>query len=417
MIHARPILACASLATLLAHAPVARAQGEWILIDRDLREIRGELSRMSLDSISLVDAQGEPRTISADQALALVRAPGVAQSRSRELGWIVRQIELWGADQGPDNAPPPPPETAFVRTLELTDGQRWHGAPEAGEHDTLRWRWPGGRISDIPLDRVARLTLADPGPFPPHREGANDLVILANADRAEGFVERIGATIVVEREGRSTEIPLDLAAIVCLANPPAAPSGPRVWLRDGRVLDVESIRATVMGHLDIWTRGSSSADAPDSASVADLTGVVLDTREWFPLAPAPPEEVLPGDSREWTTPPRAQRDAPAGLGDIAFDGPMLATWALPDHASLFGASVELPPAMWSWGDCEVTVLVEPSGARADTRLHAAHPATDIRLEIPPGSSSISIEVRAGAYGPIQDRVILHRPVVHVRTRE
>lgn len=125
--------------------------------------------------------------------------------------------------------------------LSLADGQRIVG--QVGESEgSPAWisTLCAARRLGTSLDGIASIEFtAAAAP----KATEQDIVVLRNGDRIDGIVESIDAkSITVDRGGadavqeRST---VDLASVasISLVAPAASPSGARVWLRDGSVLD------------------------------------------------------------------------------------------------------------------------------------------------------------------------------------
>jgi hypothetical protein len=92
---------------------------------------------------------------------------------------------------------------------------------------------------------------------------------------------------------------------------------------------------------------------------------------------------------------------------------MRVEWTLPAGASKLGTIAELPPSARVWGDCEV-IVEAVSGARA-TELARAHlsgatPSAEISGSLS-GATKLRVTIDAGPSGPIQDRVVLRRPMI------
>jgi hypothetical protein len=83
---------------------------------------------------------------------------------------------------------------------------------------------------------------------------------------------------------------------------------------------------------------------------------------------------------------------------------------LPEGASRFACTVDAP--IETWTDCIVRVIADRNGRERqvfEQRLHPDSPDAGINVELPRGTSALIIEIDPGEYGPIQDRVLMHRP--------
>ncbi|MHC4709039.1 MAG: hypothetical protein ACYTA3_01070, partial [Planctomycetota bacterium] len=96
---------------------------------------------------------------------------------------------------------------------------------------------------EVPLDRIESVTFVGSASVP--APGDADTLQLANGDRLEGFVTALGDPITVEvlngggSDLKTIELPLDRVVSVRMVTPAQEPSGRRLWLVDGTVVDVE----------------------------------------------------------------------------------------------------------------------------------------------------------------------------------
>jgi len=402
-----------SLCALTLTLPAA-ADPPFILIDRDLRERRVELAAITDRAISFVDELGLARTEPLDRQLALLRVTSRARFDAASVpGWYERFLRL---EVQPDE---PRIDESAPGTLVLTDGQRLPGrlADAHAAEGRLRWEHPLFGTLDVDLERVRAVAFASPWTDRP--SPIDDTVTLVNGDRVQGFVERIGPEIVIESVGSRTVIATARAASIELANPPATLDGPVVWLSDGSVLALSAITVAITGRAELASADVSGSAGPvASVSAAQIAAIAFDAGLLVPLASIAPVESHAGTAR--LPPPSVERtpDAPLGAGDLAFPGPIDAEWPLPRGASRLAATVELPPASWVWGDCEVVVTVSAPGvpAREITRVRVNGERPTARLDARlPGSDradrTLRIAIDPGEFGPIQDRPVLRRALL------
>jgi hypothetical protein len=83
---------------------------------------------------------------------------------------------------------------------------------------------------------------------------------------------------------------------------------------------------------------------------------------------------------------------------------------LPVGAAHFQADVQFPVLARTIGDCDVVVL-DDGHEVFQARLNARHPSASIA--VPLSGSILTIEVREGSSGPIQNRVVLNRAAILV----
>lgn len=382
-----------------------------------------------------------------------------------------------------------------ISWLELVDGQRWSGQlsdpgmaslaggpnKASGASDDLSWISPVFGPARVPLDRVRRIVFADvdiragrggevagaaaDAPAAGASAGVEDTVRLRNGDVLQGLVEIIGGLssgkpIVRIDAGKAgkREVPLDTVAEINLTNPADEPSGTRVFLSDGSVLSVSSLRtrrdqeaagggpgttgagasnpapagalATVPfdsfeARISLQTARLPQADgdvklSSDAGANAGplvrldrrmVTGVVLDAARVRPIHSVQMSKQSPSTDRRWSMPARRETgQSPLGLSDVALDAPMSVEWALPDNAQRFAAIVELGDRSGAWSDCEVVLsVVTESGQPQElsrVRLTPSSAAEALNLALPAGAARLTLGVNPGRFGPVQDGVRL-----------
>ena len=97
MIRSPAITASGSGIVLLALAP-AWSQGEWVLIDRDLRERRVELTQLRDSAVWFTDEAGRARSEPTAGLLAIIHERLPEERPPRELPWLTQQMEMFGQD-------------------------------------------------------------------------------------------------------------------------------------------------------------------------------------------------------------------------------------------------------------------------------------------------------------------------------
>lgn len=340
-------------------------------------------------SVSLIDAglgrtQGVVERITPRELLVSIDgAPARAISAER---WIGFSSEIPAAEASP--------------MLILTDGQRFSGTPAGGSGESLRWQATSAGMVEAPLERIDRVILApqlDPGPDP---AALGDIVILTNGDRLDGYVAALGDRIEIEVEGgRIIDLPMQRAAVIDLANPPAERSGAYMWFADGAVA-----RLRAEGE-QYWLQAAPSG-WESTAPLERARAFVYDASRITALSDLPVGDYQP-ISRRWTPAPIVDRGAGAPLwsAPVELPGPMRVIWPLPDNAVRFGAIIALRDDSRVWGDCEVIVGQVRAGAQVElgrVRLDSAQPAAQLTVDVTAGDLIITVE--PGASGPIQDRV-------------
>ena len=296
----------------------------------------------------------------------------------------------------------------------LADGQRLPGeavvgAPPQGE--TLAWNhaWLG-RV-DVPLRLIASVVLRSDVTAP--APGNNDIVLLVNGDRREGFVTAIGDPMTIdEGEGaaaQTVQIPLERVAAITMVAPPQTGTGRRVWFTEGTVLDVQSIGVGEDGYVRLSGSALGGGTQPSRVGLADIAAILFDRHTLVPLASLAPTRVE-GPITRYVVPKPTMLDPEAALGlsGIEYSGPTIVRYALPEGCQRFVAEAELPRKSRSWGDCE---LIVRSDDQQVFRAHLNAATSTASVNVPLKGRELTIEVGAGAHGPIQDTLLLHRPML------
>lgn len=431
-----PLAACACC-ILAAPAIAQETRGvPRLLLDRQLHEREVTLVGLDRRSIMYTDAAGLLRNESVAEYLAIIpplegpppARPAPASSR--------RAPE---PDLGPARA---------WSVIELADGERFFGdiAGAPATKDSLRWSHPMLGAMEFKIDQVRRVRLDMPpagswgkAPSPTAPDPKDDVVVFANGDRLTGFVEGFSGT---PRELRLTPADkgaaggarkVDLAVVreVVFANPAQAipARSTLIWLRDGSVVACRAVKTSRLGELTLSLAMQDSEAAPaDTAPDAkpagmlrmeDLLGAVFEPGSLIPLCSLPPSKQAPLGDRRWTRPIAiADADrAVLGAGDIELPGPLSVEWDLPPGATRIAADAELPRQMWTWGDCQIVVSTggSPQTELFRARLNADQPQARIAVALN-GAQRLSIRIEPGPFGPVQNRVILRRPVLLVERR-
>jgi len=397
-----------------------------VLLDAALRPQRAQIIR-----IDLHDSGGSGQVAYLDDKNAPQSRPAAGLAAIAPADWLAgsREPAPAGADQaGPSVAP---------GWIELTDGQRLVGRPAAaggsgGGKDQVGWEHERFGTVWVDLDKVSSLRMpgADKRVAPPAAAQGADLVVLANGDRMEGFIEKFegtGGNLVIDSgtrggsQPRHTSVPSDEVALVLLSNPRKAPApGMRVWLTDGSIVNLESVQSdAAKGRLTLTARSLSTGAGQGAASIelAELLALTTDSSALTSLASLPPTRQWPigdrrrGDSVEIGPP------GPLGAADIVLPGPMGVEWRLPAGSRRIAGQAVLEERSWTWGDCVVTVSVVRDGRDpvelARARVNASRPVLDFNAELPATATDdrLRISVDPGEHGPIQDRIVLRRTLI------
>ncbi len=305
--------------------------------------------------------------------------------------------------------------------------------------------------------------LAPADAAPPDGAGiapASDTVTLINGDTLTGFLLSLGDPVEIEVDGVTVAIPSERVLSAQLANNPEPMSGLVVWLEDGSVAVVASIDMAGGDQVSLRLHDGQSADF----SLDSISAVAFDAGRLRPLSALRPVDQRPIDRRVLLEPlrvrtPRAPgspgspgspargNTAPGTSGvpaagnaaapgrpgpgipdpleamappadlnapDVEFPGPMSVRWTLPLGARRFAAVADLPVDALPWGDCELVVTVD---GREELRRRLWQDAPRYEFSVALGGADhareMTIAIEPGPSGPINDRVILRRPLILV----
>ncbi|MGD9693088.1 MAG: hypothetical protein AB7G17_09895 [Phycisphaerales bacterium] len=387
---------CTACAGVFAQSEPVGVKHEIML--RDLRVSVGTLVRADEEGAEWVEEGGVRRRAGANELLGV--APSLAPMVSADTA-----LELMGVQVG---------ATGIVETR---DGERYPGerlGEEAEGEETLVWRHPSfGRMS-FSLDDVRRAGFDTPTRERIERRvwsgSTKDVAWLANGDALEGYLVGIGERVVLQTDGGGeASAPMDRVSGIALAGARKSARGVRYWFEDGTVCTAASATSAGAGWTVIALKGGQTIRMPLSA----VRAMVMDTAVVAPLSSLAPPSVAPVGDRAVLDGVRVLESSttPAwNAYDIELGGPLSATWEMPAGALKFSALVEMPLATRPWGDCEVAVLVD--GVEVwKARLWGGEPAA--RVGVSTAGRRLTVEVRPGAQGGVNDRPVLRRAIVVV----
>lgn len=381
--------------------PVASAQDMVRVLTEDLRLSEGMLVEMDETALVIRDADGRSVRIPTDDLSAL--SMGRSGAQLPEL-------------------PSPAPERLFV---ELTDGQRVViDLAASDDPDALVGTVLGLGAARLPLDRVARLARSGADWHAPTPDA--DEVHLTNNDRLTGFISRVGPIVAIEHaDGRVSEVPLDRVREVRLANPAQVTPGLLVTDNLAVTLRVHTLRVGSNAVLGITTGAQSlGVDSRGEDAIAyerpgaRLAGVRSFDPSTAVHVPSAPASVSPTGGRRWTPDPvRAPAGDPhLGLNDWTLPAPAEVVLDLPTGTDRFAATLSARGGVWT--DCMVSILVEDgTGARtllAEHPLTASGPGVPLSLDLPTATRRLVVSVDPGRFGAVQDSVVLTAPRLRAR---
>lgn len=378
------ILAAASAAL----APDARAQETRIIYDRELRAETVELTGMGEGLIRFTDERGRRRETALADVLAIVAAGDEPEELSRALG-----------------------------ELRLRSGERIPGEPLAsgGGDEEIVWRHPRfGRMS-AHLDEVDSVAFDGAGValLDNAQRAGRDVVDLVNGDRLTGFLIALGEIVEIDTDAGIVQVEAERVRAITLADqgapPPASAAAMVAWLDDGAVTRLAEIESMERGRVVLRRPSGESA----MYSVRSIKGLATEPDRITPLATIKPSaQAAVGDRRTFDpveSLTSAGRVEPLDAADILMPGPMIASWDLPAGAQRLAGSAALDPSAWPWGDCEFVIAVDGYEAfRAHLDQEARSATFNVELD---GAQRIDLIVEPGRFGPLNDRVVIQRPLL------
>ena len=298
-----------------------------------------------------------------------------------------------------DPLPSPSRRESMAPMLVLADGQRIAG--EVGEADgTPAWvsPWCAPRALGSTLDGILSISLD--GSEPPVAS-EQDIVVLRNGDRIDGIVGSVGPKMLsIDRGGSpdsaSASVALESVASIALVSPPVAPSGARVWLRDGSVLDGPKLHW--MGSDYLQLPGVAGA----KTSTLSLPRRMVVALRWTPDAIVPLASLQPaisapaGTTGTRTGQPTASTSGrwPLGLASMEVEGPVVLTYQGMARRSTLRAVVTRDATARTAGSPEL--VVRQSGKEAFRRtLGADDPRLELDVALEPGTFEIELARKDG----------------------
>ena len=378
--HAIAALSFACTCTQLG-AQVGRSE-RYILIRRDHRNEIIELAELQDHSLVIGNRDEGWKSVRLEECVALVHVENLAKLPHSGL-------------------------------LQLTDGQRFSGEALPGARaaaGVFVWNQSGwlGRMH-VPLDRIDTVTFA--GGVDPPAPGQADVIALANQDRMEGFIDTLGDPVVILAGDppESIEVPLEHVDAVNMVTGRQTPTGTRLWLSDGTVIDVRRIQVADDGVVRLSGLPLLADTGPRELRLRSLVAVLFDLEVMVSFADLEMLEKT-GPPTRYVVPDPEVLDtvAPLGLGRVVFSGPLRVRYRLPSTPVHFSAHAALPETARRWSDFELIVRDDEAEVfRA--RLNPANPEAEIELTLE--GASMQIELTEGNDGPIQDHVIFHRAML------
>jgi len=390
-----------------------------VLVDQSLTQRSVRLLSIDAQSVRVIDEQGRTQSVPRSEVLAILPAltlldppfvPEPVRRSSRPT------VTISGTQ--PASQPLNPPA---LGRLELTDGQILPGTiSSAVTKDAVSWNSKLWGSVTVPLENAAAIVIT-PDRFDALLAGARgtqDLVLLGNGDRVEGFLEYIDASVVrLERTGKASELALSRVDGVLLANPIKPAGGAWAWV-SGAAAAITNVSLTDTGTFVIAGRLPGSKTQPSATLPAETVDAVCFDAAALKSLASLPFDLAPSDQGRWSQPPIITTPtAPLGASDIELPGPMRVEWTLPRGVTRFATTLELPPSARLWGDCEVVVEAVNSGGvatiLAKAPLNQSTPQAVVNSPLN-GAAKVRITVNPGPSGPIQDRVVIRRALLLIK---
>ena len=288
--------------------------------------------------------------------------------------------------------------------LQLVDGTRYTGWPDFdvadGRFIWLNW-WSGTIQPEI--DTIVFFAKEGDRIESPSPDETEDLLLLSNGDRLSGLVLEITNTVEIERiDATVASVPVERVDSLSLVNPIIEESGVRAWLTRGDEVVIDSYRFDVGTGLRIPGREPLMPNY--------LYAIAFDAERIRPLAEQTSRSLgLPGSDRYLVPKPRVGTGAwPLDAPPIDLQGPMRVEWVLPREGMGLTTTAVIPSRSRRHGDFELVFFDGDREVRT-FRMNESSPVVDIT--IPLESRRLSVEIREGSVGPVQNHVRLERALL------
>ena len=390
------------LVGVLAGGVRASDDGAWLVWDGKLGVVRGDLAGIDERGVRLVDEHG--LDVSVGDAVAMV-LPEDRAGKVLRLGDVHRVRA-----------------TTFEALVTLTDGQVWEADILDGGSDdlSLRVRWLG-RV-DVPLDVVRSVVMVggeadafDARIFGALDEemGGLDSVALENGDVVRGTVLSIGDVVEVEGDSGTVRVGRSSVRRIGLVNPGLGAPPMRVWFSSGSVIGARGFGG---GGASGWVIEAVRGDVDKGDLVelgkvvvsdggAVLVGVEFSPNRLVAFSSLEVDGYVPEGGRRWTVGPGVYPGGSRlGLDDVVFPGPMVARFVLPDGAVRVSGVFRAGEKAGAWTDCRVR-LEQGGEVLWEGRIRRGAEAGAFSVKVD-GGEDLTVRVSAGAYGPVEDRVVL-----------
>lgn len=302
--------------------------------------------------------------------------------------------------------------------LITVDGQRLPGhltMRTATRPDAFVWMHPWMGQVEATLEQTREIMLDGSTRIADDRTRVSDVVILRNGDRIEGLVAAVGDPFEIEIDQggtvRTMRIPLERVAAVRLVTPDIAPSGERLWFRDGTVVQVSDRRIGDDGYVRLrsaWLR----EDRPIQVSLGEIDAIEVGAGLLVPLAGLAPVDATSSYPRfEIPSPRVASGTAVLGTHPVEMRGPLVVRYRLPERCHRFVATVSMPERARQYGDCDL--ILRSNGTEVFRRRFGGDMWT-APIDVALSGRDFQVEITVGEHGPVQD-VLLFERAIFIRT--
>jgi hypothetical protein len=285
--------------------------------------------------------------------------------------------------------------------LQLVDGTRYTGWSDVIDDRFVWLNWWSGTVHPE-IDTIVSFDKKG-GLFEVGTDETEDLVLLVNGDRLTGLVLDITDSVEIERTDSSrVSVPVDRVDYLSLVNPITEESGVRAWLTRGDEVIINSYRFDVGTGLRIPGREPLMPNY--------LYAIAFDSDRITPLADQSSRAMgLPDSDRYLIPEPEIDLGAwPLDAPPIELQGPMRVEWQLPEEGMGFTATAVIPPPSRRHGNFELVIFDGDKEIRT-FRMNDSTSKVDITVLFE--TRRLSIELREGTMGPIQNHLRLERALL------
>ncbi len=402
-----------------AHAHLSPTQ-DWIMCDRGLELSSVAITSIDEDRVQFVDEFGVRRSQRLDDLFFAI----AGESGLRD-GSTSRSISRSGGTEFSDGPTAPRDEDAAIAYVSLIDGQTIKGSMlNSTDPDSMRITlYIGSTIqgsATIPLEHILAITSIEQ-PLDLTGSIQDDIVITHNGDRVVGFIESVGLQSTVSTDNGLRQLGFNQIRSLQLANPPEHTPGIYLSTDDG--LELRTSRFEVdFQHSPIITIDPVSLGIDATSRDTFLLDpnapvgieVLHDQSRIISLASIEPEKITPTGNRSWTPVPIVSWGSSNPiLSTIDLRAPVSVMYPLPEGAVRFACTLDAP--INTWTDCVASIFaISYTGQRTELvsqQLNAEQSSVSLNADLGSDTQHLEIHIDPGAFGPIQDRVLVKNPRV------